>query len=362
MKVGYVSPDLFSHPVALFLLPLLQAHDPAQVEAFCYSSVQRPDAVTAELRSVAHMWRDVSRWSDADFAEAIRRDGIDILVDLSMHSAGNRLLAFAAKPAPIQISWLAYPGSTGLETIDYCLTDSHITPPCETPFPSHERPIRLHDAWCCYQPFDQRAEAGDLPAWRNGFPTFGSLNKLSKIHDGVLRCWSRLLLAAEGSRLLMHAPEGQSRDRIRGIFAESGVRGDRLAFFNYAPQAEYVRLFRRMDLALDPFPCNGMTTTCDALWMGVPVVTLSGTTPVSRAGRSLLTTVGLTEFIAESEADYVRCAAECVGDLPRLAALRDTLRERMKASPLMDAPRFARNVEAAFRRVWREWCAGASAL
>lgn len=356
LKVAYVSADLCSHPVGLFLLPLLEAHDARQVQVFCYASGRRPDAVTARLRASAHVWRDVARNSDAALAEIIRCDGIDLLVDLSMHSAGSRLLAFALKPAPIQVSWLAYPGTTGVETIDYCLTDAHICPAGTDEISSHERPLRLPDSWCCYRALLENESVNELPASSAGFVTFGSLNKLSKIHDALLRCWSRILAAVEGSRLLMFCPEGVSRDRVRCVFAESGVRSDRLEFFRFAPPRELAQKYRQIDIALDSFPCNGMTTTCNSLWMGVPVVTLRGSTPVSRAGLSVLTTVGLDGFIADSEQEYERLAVKWAGNGEQLAEVRRTLRERMRASPIMDARRFARNVETAWRQAWREWC------
>ncbi len=358
LKIGYVSPDFCGHPVALFLLPLLEAHDAGRFEVFCYSSVRRPDAFTSRLRRSAHVWRDVLACSDSELAEQVRRDGIDILVDLTMHSANSRLLAFALKPAPIQVSWLAYPGSTGMETIDYHLTDAYIEPAGEDEASSYDRPIRLPDSWCCYQPLG-KVEVGELPAIQAEHVTFGSLNKLSKVTDSVLRCWARVLCAASGSRLLMSCPEGYSRLRILGIFEKGGVTADRVEFITYLSRPDYLRVFQRIDVLLDPFPCNGMTIACDSLWMGVPVLTLPGDMPVSRAGLSLLSTVGLAEFVAGTEEDYVQRAARCANDPARLSETRRSLRKRMQESPLMDAARFARNMEHAYRQIWQTWCATA---
>jgi predicted O-linked N-acetylglucosamine transferase (SPINDLY family) len=286
----------------------------------------------------------------------VRNDGIDILVDLSMHTADNRLLAFAHKPAPVQVSWLAYPGSSGLQTIDYRLTDAHLDP-VKPADPPGEQIVRLPDAWCCYAPIEEFPPVSPLPSAHTGTVTFGSLNDFAKIHAGLLHCWATLLEAAPGSRLPMICPEGQSQERTHAIFAGRGIARERVELVAPCPWQDYIRLFQRIDLALDAYPYNGMTTTCHALWMGVPTVTLVGTRAVSRAGSSLLHTIGLSEWVAQSEEEYLRIAAEWATILPRLAELRATLRPRMQASPLMDAPRFARNIETAYRTTWQAWCA-----
>jgi len=357
LRIGYVSPDFFSHPVPIFLAPLLKAHDHRRYEIYCYASVRRPDTVTEHLRKAVDVWRNTYVFSDAQLAECIRNDKIDILVDLAMHTAGHLLQVFARKPAPVQVSWLAYPGSTGMETIDYRLTDAHIDPAGPEDDDLGGQPVRLPDSWCCYAPIGTPPSVGPLPAGQNGTVTFGSLNQFAKIHEGLLHCWARLLGAVSGSRLLMLCPEGQARERTHAFFAAHGVARERVELVGTCLWPEYIRHFARIDIALDSFPCNGMTTTCHALWMGVPVVTRTGTTSVSRAASSLLHTVGLPEWIAQSEEDYIRIATEWAHDLPRLAELRATLRPRMQASPLMDAPRFARNIETIYRTIWQRWCA-----
>jgi protein O-GlcNAc transferase len=218
--------------------------------------------------------------------------------------------------------------------------------------------VRLPDCWCCYQPPDDFSEVNELPALSAKGVTFGSLNNFSKVNEGVMALWARILEAVRGSRLLMLCPEGRARERVRAFFAARGIAAERVELAGYLPRREYFRLYQRIDLGLDPFPCNGMTTTCDALWMGTPVVTLCGEMPVSRAGLSLLSNVGLTELVASSEEHYLQIAMELAGNLPRLAELRAALRERMRTSPLMDAPRFARNVEAAYRFMWERWRTG----
>ncbi len=356
LRIGYVSPDLREHAVAFFLTPLLEAHDREQFSICCYASVSRPDAITGKLRKCAEVWRDSAALSDSALAGQVRSDGIDILIDLSMHTAGNRLPAFALRPAPVQVSWLAYPGSTGLEVIEYRLTDAFIEPPAEVSVLTPELPIRLPDAWCCYQPIGYFPEVGDLPAERAGYVTFGSLNKLSKVNDRVMHCWAELLRALPDSRLLMLCPEGRSRERIREYLATRSVDAERVEFVSFISLSDYLKTYQRIDIALDPFPCNGMTTTCHALWMGVPVVTLPGTTAISRAGLSLLSNAGLPELVAASEDHYVTIATGLACDLTHLAGLRATLRARMAKSPLMDAPKFARHFEQALRGMWQKWC------
>ncbi len=362
LRIGYVSPDFWHHVTCHFLTPLLEAHDHARFEIFCYASVRRPDAITERLKKSTDVWRDALALRDDALADQIREDKIDILVDLSQHMAQNRLLVFARKPAPVQVAWLGYPGSTGLEAMDYRLTDACMEPEGAAWSESVETAVRLPDSWFCFNPLDEFPVTGGLPALREGYVTFGSLNNFCKVNDAVLRLWSRVLLAVPGSRLLLQCPEGDHRDRLRPLFESHGIAADRVQLIaRTATRAEFLDLFQRIDIALDPFPYNGGTTTCEALWMGIPVLTLPGSLIVSRIGLSILSAVGLPELAADSEDGYVGLAASLSGDLPRLAHLRSTLRERMKASPFMDAPRFARNVEKAYRQMWRDWCAPHSA-
>jgi len=358
LRVGYVSPDFRDHAVGRFVLPLFERHDRERFEVLCYSGVTQADWMTERLRALASNWRSTVGVPDHRLAEMIREDGIDILVDLSLHTAGNRLTLFARQPAPVQVSWLGYPGGAGLGAIACRLTDAHIDPigsrsrgtACST-----EEAVRLPDCWCCYDPVEEAPEINALPALSAADVTFGSLNNLTKVHDGVLALWARVLEAVKRSRLLMFCPVGQARESVWSFFGARGIAAERVELADRLPRREYLRLYQRIDLGLDPFPCNGMTTTCDALWMGVPVLTLPGDMPVSRAGLSLLSTIGLGELAASSEEDYVRLAVEWAGNLPRLAELRATLRARMQASPLMDAPRFARNVEVAYQKMWQRW-------
>jgi predicted O-linked N-acetylglucosamine transferase (SPINDLY family) len=352
-----VSPNFNRHPICHFLIPLLEAHDKAQVEVHCYSSVRRPDAFTERVRMAADVWCESVGWSDETLAKRIREDRIDILVDLTQHMADNRLLVFARKPAPVQVAWLGYPASTGLPAMDYRFTDAWLEPEDAAWSESVETPIRLPDSWFCFAPIEA-PEPTVVPALRTGQITFGSLNNFCKINEGVLRLWASALQAVEGSRLLLSCPAGSTQSRVRDYFAGHGIAADRLELVaRTATRTEYLELYQQIDIGLDSFPYHGGTTTCEALWMGVPVVSLAGQTAVSRLGLSVLTNVGLPELVALSEDEYVRIAVKLARDLPRLEDWRAKLRSRMQASPLMDAPRFARNVENAYRAMWRKWCA-----
>jgi protein O-GlcNAc transferase len=363
LRVGYVSADLRNHVIGFFTLALLAAHDHAQVEVFCYSHAPDPDHVTERMRALADTWRETRHLSDQQVAQLIRDDAVDVLVDLGMHMAHARPLVFARKPAPVQVAWIAYPGTTGLRAMDYRLSDPYLDPPGSEAGKYAEQTVRLpHTFWCMdpTAPGDEPV-AADLPATVNGFVTFGCLNNFAKVNDGVLSLWSRVLTGVPDARLLMLVPEGRSRTRVLDRFAAFGV-ADAAARVEFVPFArgrrQYLGQYHRIDVALDTTPSNGHTTSLDAMWMGVPVVTLVGQTIVGRAGWSQLNNLGLTELAAHDEAGFMRIATDLAADLPRLGELRRSLRDRMRASPLVDAPRFARDMEAAYREMWRRWCEG----
>lgn len=357
LRVGYVSPDFRSHSVGRFVTPLLEAHDRLAVEVICYSSVRHPDEFTARCQAAADVWRNVLGISDDQVAERIRQDQIDILVDLTMHMSDNRLLVFARKPAPVQVTYLAYCGTTGLSTMDYRLTDPRLDPPDRDESCYSERSIRLPETYWCYRPMAEAPAVGPVPSGRSGSVTFGSLNNFCKVNLPTLEAWGRLLRALPSSRLILHSRTGSHRERVRGILSRHGVSTERLIFCDWQNAATYFRQYSEIDVGLDPFPYGGGTTTCDALWMGVPVVSLAGPTAVSRGGLSLLSNLGLAELVATDVDQYLAIAARLAGDPARLAELRGTLRPRMQSSALMDEPRFARHVEAAYREMWRRWCA-----
>jgi protein O-GlcNAc transferase len=357
LRIGYVSPDFRNHCQAFFTLPLLSAHDHERFEIFCYADVVLRDPITERLRGLSDVWRDIQGWTAEKTAEVIRQDQIDILVDLTMHMEGAHPFVFARKPAPVQVCWLAYPGTTGLTAIDYRLTDAYLDPPgMFDPFYSEES-IRLADTFWCYDPLASEPAVSPLPALTNGHVTFGCLNNFCKVNATTLRLWAGVLKAVSGSRLILLAPEGSARQWVLRVLGEEGVNAERIAFVPRQGRLQYLETYCRIDIGLDTLPYNGHTTSLDAFWMGVPVVTLVGQTVVGRAGLSQLTNLGLPELIAKKREKYVEIVADLAADLPRLSQLRAGLRQRMRQSPLMDGPRFARNVEAAYRQMWRRWCA-----
>jgi protein O-GlcNAc transferase len=356
LRIGYVSPDLRDHVVGRNLLPLFEHHDPRNFEILCYAGVVHPDRLTAAFRQRAQQWRSTVGLSDEALAEIIRRDRVDILVDLTQHMARNRLPMFARKPAPVQVSFAGYPESTGLEAIEYRISDRSLETPSETGRPANKEQVSLLDSFWCYDVRGAEPEVNSLPALESGIVTFGCLNNFCKVNEPLLRLWARVLKEVPDSRLILLSSQGSHRQRTLETLAGEGVEPCRVEFAEFRPRPEYLELYHRLDIALDTFPYNGHTTSLDALWMGVPVVSLVGLTPVSRAGLSQLTNLGLPDLAAHSEPEFVAIAARLAGDLPHLAQLRSTLRARMKTSVLMDAPRFARSIEAAYRSMWRSWC------
>jgi predicted O-linked N-acetylglucosamine transferase (SPINDLY family) len=369
LRIGYVSPDFCDHAVGRNLAPLLANQTQDSFEVFCYSGVVRPDGFTAQFRGWSQHWRQIAGVADEALAEIIRRDGIDILVDLSQHIAGNRLPLFARRPAPVQVSFVGYPGSAGLEAIEYRISDRWLEGERNDEWsgPDWHRMsnvehtqaerVLLIDSFWCYDPGGTELAVKDSPAKSQGHITFGSLSNFTKCNDFSLRLWARVLREVPGSRLILLTGFGDHRQRVVELFEDEGVEGNRLEFVARCPRREYLELYHRLDIMLDPFPYGGHTTSLDALWMGVPVVSLAGERPVSRGGLSILSNLGLPELVAFTEDDYIEVATRLASDVPRLAELRQTLRSRIEQSVLMDAPRFARQIEAAFRSIWQQWCA-----
>ncbi|MGD0464719.1 MAG: tetratricopeptide repeat protein [Tepidisphaeraceae bacterium] len=355
IRIGYVSPDFRNHPVGRFLLPLFDHHDHHALEVFCYSDAPISDAVTQRLRSRADVWRSTGDLSHDQFATLIRQDRIDILVDLTMHMAHNRLLAFARKPAPVQVTYLAYCSTTGLDAIDYRLTDPYLDPPGQGDENYCEKSIRLPKTYWCYEPCASPPQSAP-PAIAAGHLTFACLNNFCKVSLPTLSAWRRLLQKVPRSRLILHAKEGDHQQRLRDFLADAGIDPQRLIFVGYKPVEQYLQSYNEIDIALDPFPCAGGTTTCDALWMGVPVVSLAGQTAVGRSGLSILSNIGLPELVAATADQYVQIAADLAADPDRLTRLRSELRQRMATSPLMDAAQFAKDIEQAYRTMWQQWC------
>jgi predicted O-linked N-acetylglucosamine transferase (SPINDLY family) len=357
LRIGYVSPDLREHVDSFFLIPLLSNHDHKQYEIACYANVPRPDAMTQRLQGYADIWRSTVGLSDQQVAELVRGDQIDILVDLELHAAKNRLLMFARKPAPVQVAWLGYPGTTGLSTMDYRLTDPYLDPPGLFDVFYSEESIRLPDTFWCYDPLNNEPPVNSLPALTTGTITFGCLNNFCKVNKGCLRLWAEVLRKVPQSRLLLRAPLGQARDWVKAALQKEGIAEKRIELVESVPRPKYLETYQRIDLGLDPVPCSGHTTSLDAFWMGVPTVTLLGKTAMGRAGFSQLCNLGLSELAAQTPEEYVELAARLARDPGRLQELRGSLRERMKQSPLMDGKRFAQHMEKAYRQMWHRWCA-----
>ena len=359
LRIGYVSPNFYDHCQALFMTPLLAHHDHQAFEIFCYASVLNPDGITQHLASFADIWRDVHELSDEQLAQQIREDRIDVLVNLTMHMANGRPLLFARRPAPVQVAYLAYPGTTGSRAIGYRLTDPWLDPP-NVPHADErysERSLRLPDTFWCYDPLTTGLDVNALPALANGYITFGCLNNPCKVTQWTLRLWSAVLRAIPDARFILMAAPGEPRTTLQARFAERGVDPARVSFVPFQLHGDYLRTYWQMDMALDTFPYNGHTTSLDSFWMGVPVVTRTGRSAVSRGGLSLLANLQMLELAADNDEDYVRIAVRLASDLPKLAALRAQLRGRMERSPLMDSVRFTRNLEQAYRQMWGEWCA-----
>jgi protein O-GlcNAc transferase len=359
LKIGYVSPDFRKHAVAYFIEPILAQHDRAQVEVFCYYNHAQVDAVTLRLQQLADHWIPCKFICDETLAARIRADGIDILIDLAGHSGGNRLLTFARKPAPVQVTYLGYPATTGLTAIDYRITDVHAEPVGMTQHLNVEQLWRLPEIFCCYRAHDNSPDVIEHPPLQeNGFVTFGCFNNFSKVTDPVLALWAKILQRVPDAKLMLEITgldDSAFRIETETRLLQLGLPIERLILVPRRPENQYA-LYNKIDIALDPFPCNGGTTSLDTLWMGVPFVTLAGRHFTSRMGVTILANAGLQELVTNNEDDYVELAAELATDIPRLTALRDGLRERVQAGPLMDAPRFTRQLEQSYRTMWATWC------
>jgi protein O-GlcNAc transferase len=355
LKIGYVSPDFRRHSVSCFIEPLLRHHDRSTVDVYCYYNHATRDEITLRFAGLADHWLDIAGVDDDAVAKRIADDGIDILVDLAGHTSSNRLGVFARKPAPIQFTWLGYLCTTGVEAIDFRLCDAHTDPPGRAEAWQTEKPLRMPNAQWCYQPQVSLPEPSALPRIANGYWTFGSFNQASKLNTQLLHTWARLLDAIPGSHVrFVGIAHALMEDKIRAIFAAQDIADDRLEIVARIPIDAYFAQYREIDIALDSLPYNGATTTCDALLMGVPVATLAGSRSIARGGVSLLSAVGLTDWIAGSADELVALAQTHTRDPERLAALRATLPDAMRSSALMDGPRFARDIEAVFRSVWKE--------
>lgn len=359
LRIGYVSPDFVRHSVSYFIEPVLSHHDRNKFEVFAYHCAPGSDEVTRRLGQQVEHWRNVARLSPLDLAEQIRSDGIDLLIDLAGHTANHRLLTFAMKPAPVQISYLGYPNTSGLDTMDYRISDGRADPVDQAEFCS-ESLLRLADCFHCYQPEPDLPLTIAPPSEQQGDITFGSFNVLGKISDQVLAAWAAILTRTPGARLRLKSfglISTRARTRLGERLAAAGIAAERVLLDPATvTHREHMAHYRSIDIALDTFPYNGTTTTCEALWMGVPVVALAGDRHASRVGVSLLTAAGLPELIADSVDDYVERAVALAADLQRLRQYHGTLRHQLQHSPLTDAARFTGTLEQAYQAVWVTAC------
>lgn len=357
LKIGYVSADFFNHAVAFFIEPILASHDKSKFEVHCYYNRSRYDAHTERIKSFADHWTPCVYLSDDELADRIRADGIDILVDLSGHTGSNRLLVFARKPAPVQATWVGYVGSTGLDAMDYRITNAEVDPPGLTERYHSEALIRIPGTGITYRPEPGCLAVNPLPALTSDTFIFASLNNLIKINRSVIALWGRILQALPKAKLMLgNVTDAATQKRIIEQFKQAGVTEDRLILLPRMTFSEYLTLHHQIDVALDPFPYNGGTTTMHALWMGIPVITLTGDHMVSRCAVPLLSRVGLNEFITHSEEEYFQRAMQCAQDLPALNQVRQSIRARMDDAN-QSPQTVTRHVENAYRNMWQKWCA-----
>jgi predicted O-linked N-acetylglucosamine transferase (SPINDLY family) len=357
LRIGYVSADFKEHSVAFFFEPLLKNHCSNVVETFCYYNDRVIDTTTKRLMATCDHWRSIYGLTDQNVVNLIRNDKIDILVDLSGHTAGNRLLVFVQKPSPVQVTWLGYPNTTGLSSVDYRFTDIISDPVGDVDNLYSETLIRLPNGFLCYQGNKNILVDNVLPQSRHEQITFGSFNNVSKITPIVIKTWSKILHAVPTSRLILKLPTlDTDTNKYHELFIKEGISKERIEFYQRSPSfEEHLNLYNIIDICLDPFPYNGATTTCEALWMGVPVITLLGNCHVGRVGASILTNIGLTDFIANDINNYIKLAVDMSNNTKYLKEIRRNLREQMQKAPLCNAPSFASDVERAYQNIWYKY-------
>lgn len=360
LKIGYVSPDFRSHSVSYFIEPVLSSHDKEQFEVFCYSLSSEKDEVTTRLQKHVDHWQNIIKMSDEDAAKSIQTDEIDILVDLAGFTANNRILLFARKPAPIQVSWIGYPATTGLSTIDYKIVDNYTDPPGTSEQFYTENLIRMPESFLCYQPERTSPEVGSLPALASGHITFGSFNYFTKVSPEIFDLWIQILKRIPDSRMILKSKcffDRLTCEHVKNLFGQQGIESLRIDLFGWSPSIRaHLEMYNYIDIGLDTFPYNGTTTTCEALWMGVPVITLAGDTHRSRVGMSLLSNIGLPELIARDAEEYHEIAVQAAFDITKLKSLRNGLREKVAHSPLTNIKQFIINLENCYKDMWARYC------
>ena len=358
LKIGYVSGDFRSHSASYFTLPILKQHNHEKFDIYCYYTENRKDQVTETIKQLADHWLDCAHFSDDALAQRIREDQIDILVDLSGHTAGNRLLVFARKPAPVQVTYMGYPSTTGIKTIDYRITDYYLDP--EGTIYGPEKPLHMPADLICYMPPDNTPSVNELPAKQKGYITFGCFNHYYKLNQPLLEVWAKILQRVPNAKLLLKskvlANDSETQHYLETQLLLLGIATERLIIEDADPVPQHLNAYHQIDIALDSHPYNGGTTTCEALWMGIPVVTWVGDIPPARVGLAHLSSLGLQELVAHTPEEYINICVNLANDWEQLNQLRQTLRQTMQTSPLMDATTFTQALEKRYRQVWQHWC------
>jgi len=360
LRIGYVSPDFKKHSVAFFIEPIIENHDREKFEIHCYYLQKYVDGFTERFKNMSDKWVEAANLNTSALAQEIYNDKIDILVDLSGHTGNNRLPLFAHKPAPIQMTYLGYPDTTGLSTVDYRLVDQYVEPPEEDGLYTTEKPLRMPHSYFCYTPIEKCPATGNTAALKNGYITFGSFNNYAKVSDAIVDVWAAVLKAIPTANFLLKnqaLKDPDTWEHFKSRMEQRGIDTHRLHYAKFAKSTQdHLRVYQKVDVALDSFPYNGATTTFEALWMGVPVVTLVGDTHVSRVGKSILATLGFDNLIADTPEAFVTICQTLANDIDYIQNFRQTIREKMQASPLMDAKTFTKQLEEIYQRIWNNWC------
>jgi protein O-GlcNAc transferase len=360
LRIGYVSPDFKKHSVAFFIEPIIENHDREKFEIYCYYLQKYEDSFTERFKNMSDKWLVAANWSTPALAQEIYNDKIDILIDLAGHTGNNRLPLFAHKPAPIQMTYLGYPDTTGLSTVDYRIVDQYVEPPEEDGLYTTEKPLRVPHSYFCYTPIEKCPATGDTPALKNGYITFGSFNNYAKVSDAIVDVWAAVLKAIPTSKFLLKNQALKDPDtwqHFKARMVERGIDPHRLHYSKFEKSTQdHLRVYQKVDIALDSFPYNGATTTFEALWMGVPVVTLVGNAHVSRVGKSILATLGFDNLIANTSDEFVSICQTLANDIKYVQNFRQTIREKMQTSPVMDAKTFTKQFEELLLSAWNNWC------
>ena len=360
LRIGYLSPDLGNHSVAYFVTAVFPNHDRSRFKVFCYSDRGKDDESSERIKKGVDVWRKTAGMEDDTLYSLIRGDAIDILVDLAGHTGGNRLPLFARRAAPVQVTWLGYPNTTGLSSMDYRIVDDISDPFGEADKYHSETLVRLPNGFLCFDPPENAPEVSSLPMLRNGFVTFGSFNALAKITDQAIELWSRILVRVPGSRILFKNKclfDEATRSRLYGRFAAQGISSERIMMIPFTmTTAEHLACYGHLDISLDTFPYNGTTTTCESLWMGVPVVGLMGDRHASRVTASILTLLGLDSLVGKDLDEYVEIAVHLSGRPELLEVLHKGLRGRMGRSGLCDGIKFTAGLENSYVSFWESFC------